>query len=251
MTATCRIEGCHKPAKTVGLCSGHGHRLRRYGDPEYAPPPRPVSKCSIEGCDGDVRGRGYCRKHYARLLAHGDPLSGGIDYGSAQKFVAETALLTGVSECIAWPFGKNSEGRGRVKINGKSMNADVAILTAAKGDKPTSKHECCHTCGNGHLGCVNPDHLYWGTRKENVADAIRHGTAFNLRDVIRHGELAASAKHSDATIAEIRNRIANGERQIDLAEEYGISKTHINRIWKGLSRTKDAANDNGKKEMAA
>lgn len=176
----CSVVGCKKEARSAGMCSGHYHRLQRYGDPEHVPPPRQPSICSVDGCDAQVGrtgGKGYCRKHYKRFRTHGNPLGGGIDYGSANKFVQEASLKSDVEECIIWPFGKNSEGRGRVNIGGNPQNADVAVLTAAKGEKPTPWHECCHSCGNGHLGCVNPLHMYWGTRKENVADAIAHGTA--------------------------------------------------------------------------
>ena len=34
--------------------------------------------------------------------------------------------------------------------------------------------DLCHACHNGL--CSNPLHLYWGTRKENVADARINGT---------------------------------------------------------------------------
>ncbi len=226
------------------MCSGHYHRLRRYGDPEFAPPPRPVSKCSIEGCDGDVAGAGYCRKHYKRLRAHGDPLAGGIEKGAAKRFVRELIQADPVDECIPWPFGKNSEGRGRINWNGRPTNADAAVLEASVGTKPTPKHETCHRCGNGHLGCVNPSHLYWGTRKENVADAIRHGTAYLLERAERYGEKSPASRYSDAVIAEIRDRISKGERQVDLASEFGMSKTHVNRIWKGTIRVGPPANDN-------
>ena len=43
-----------------------------------------------------------------------------------------------------------------------------------------NKIDLCHNCGNGK--CSNPKHLYWGTRKENVEDAIRHGTWANRWD---------------------------------------------------------------------
>lgn len=39
------------------------------------------------------------------------------------------------------------------------------------------KIDLCHYCGNGK--CSNPKHLYWGTRKENIDDSIRHGTKKN------------------------------------------------------------------------
>jgi len=34
--------------------------------------------------------------------------------------------------------------------------------------------DLCHACHNDK--CSNPKHLYWGTRKENVADAMHNGT---------------------------------------------------------------------------
>ena len=38
---------------------------------------------------------------------------------------------------------------------------------------PTRGIDLCHYCGNGK--CSNPNHLYWGTRKENAEDTKRHG----------------------------------------------------------------------------
>lgn len=34
--------------------------------------------------------------------------------------------------------------------------------------------DLCHACGNDK--CSNPNHLYWGTRSENIQDAKNHGT---------------------------------------------------------------------------
>lgn len=233
----CSVAGCGKVSKAMGMCSGHYHRLHRYGDAGYVPPPRQISTCSIEGCGspvGRTGGKGYCQKHYKRFRAHGDPLAGGIDYGSANKFVKEAASRLDVEECILWPYGKNSEGRGRVNIAGKSINADVAVLREARGEKPTPKHECCHSCGNGHLGCVNPSHLYWGTRKENVADAIAHGTSYALNRAT--GEFSPNSKFSDDLIAVARKRMAAGEAAQAVARDLGIGKTYIYAIRDGLFR---------------
>ena len=52
-----------------------------------------------------------------------------------------------------------------------------------------SKIDLCHACGNEK--CSNPKHLYWGTRSENVQDAIVHGTLNGNPFLIlieRHGE---------------------------------------------------------------
>ena len=40
--------------------------------------------------------------------------------------------------------------------------------------------DLCHTCHNDK--CSNPEHLYWGSRKENIDDAKRNGTWHNVWD---------------------------------------------------------------------
>ncbi len=44
-----------------------------------------------------------------------------------------------------------------------------------------------HACGNGK--CSNPRHLYWGTQKENIHDAIEHGSHTSpwYRAIAKHG----------------------------------------------------------------
>ena len=32
-----------------------------------------------------------------------------------------------------------------------------------------------HKCGKGNLGCINPDHLYWGSIQKNMDDQYTHG----------------------------------------------------------------------------
>lgn len=141
---------------------------------------RAVSVCSVVGCEnpvGRTGGKGYCRKHYSRFRAHGDPLAGGTGKGEVQEFM-RWIVTQDTDECIQFPFYRSAHGYGRYNPpGGEAMGAHVYIATAVHGEKPSPDHEACHVCGNGHNGCVTPRHLYWGTRKDNVADAIAHGTA--------------------------------------------------------------------------
>lgn len=78
-------------------------------------------------------------------------------------------------KCLLFPFRTASTPRGVVSYNFKAMPAHRAMcLHVHKLPKDPSKNMALHRCGNGHLGCVNPRHLYWGDRSDNNSDAARH-----------------------------------------------------------------------------
>lgn len=64
--------------------------------------------------------------------------------------------------------------RVRVKFNCRSMSAAEAMLLMTQGLPPEGKTVAAHKCGNGHLSCVNPKHLYWADKKENARDRVLH-----------------------------------------------------------------------------
>lgn len=84
----------------------------------------------------------------------------------------------------------------------------------------------CHKCNNPC--CCNPDHLYQGTPKDNVKDMIKAGTRY-----ITWGERSGRHKLSAKQIREIR---ASNDRQIDLANKYGVRKSTISMIINYKSR---------------
>lgn len=81
------------------------------------------------------------------------------------------------------------------------------------------KGKCiCHTCDNPK--CVNPEHLYQGSFKDNAKDASDRGR-------LRHGE-----KHHKSKLTEddVRYILTSTEKGIDLAKKYGVTKTQISLI---------------------
>lgn len=77
-------------------------------------------------------------------------------------------------DCLTWPFSRNPTGYGSFKRDGKTCYAHRYICEWAHGAPPDPSYQAAHSCGNGHLGCVNPMHLSWKTRSENQLESTWH-----------------------------------------------------------------------------
>lgn len=176
--------------------------------------------CSIDGCGKTVLARGWCSRHWQRWNRHGDPLAGGITRGGLIRWIEEVALQYGGGDCLIWPYGTNGNGYSKISQNGRMMYVHRLICERKYGPPPTSKHDAAHSCGKGHLRCVNPHHLRWATRKENFADKLLHGTH-------GQGERHAMAKLTEAQVSEIRD--ANGLHR-EIAKRFGVTPQTISDI---------------------
>jgi hypothetical protein len=186
-----------------------------------------MNTCSVDQCDNLVYARNLCNKHYSRLRRHGDPLvTLQAEDGAPQKFI-ETALShQDDKECLFWPYSRT--GGGYAKWSNTTEETQLVcriICKGIKGPPPTARHEAAHSCGRGHLGCVNPHHLEWKTSSENEADKIIHGT-----DSI--GERSGKAKLTWVKVWEIKalKGKLSGRK---VAATYDVSKATIYCIWNG------------------
>lgn len=73
-----------------------------------------------------------------------------------------------------WKGCKLKNGYGRILHNGKVKLAHRVALESIIGEIP--KNMCALHKNSCHLrDCVNPDHIYLGTRKDNMRDRIKTG----------------------------------------------------------------------------
>lgn len=133
--------------------------------------------------------------------------------------------------CHVWTASLDHQtGYGWFSFKRKPLGAHRVAFYFAHGRWAT---ECvCHHCDN--RGCVNPKHLFEGTRAENLADMRAKGRHAHGPNPKRQGENHNLAKLTAKDVQEIRALYAaGGVTQTALARRWGISQTHASDLIRG------------------
>jgi len=123
-------------------------------------------------------------------------------------------------------------GYGCIGFRGKIWRAHRMSWTLHHGEIPEGL--CvCHKCDNPK--CVNPEHLFLGTKKDNRDDMVRKGRA---RFASQSGEANGMARLTDEQVHEIKTSSCG---PVELSRKYGVHYRHIWAIRKGIKRAGVAA----------
>jgi hypothetical protein len=129
------------------------------------------------------------------------------------------------SGCIEWQGYTNERGYGMIRQGAKRVFAHRVSYQSAFGQIETGK--CVlHRCDNPR--CVNPAHLFTGTRADNNADKTAKGRQAKGRGHGKPGEQSHFAKLSAADVGAIR--ALSGISQRAIAARYGISQPNVSKI---------------------
>lgn len=137
-----------------------------------------------------------------------------------------------ITDCWEWQGSTKGMGYGYTIIgsrkDGTRRTASTHRLAYEewKGEIPNG-YFVCHKCDNPR--CINPEHLFVGTRQDNIDDRERKG-----RNIVKFGEDKSNSKLTMKDVKDARwERAYKGTTYQALADKYGVGKHTIMNAIKG------------------
>lgn len=133
-------------------------------------------------------------------------------------------------DCWVWNLAKNNKGYGKFGTGKMSTDYAHRISFRLFREEIPNGLNVLHTCDNPP--CVNPNHLFLGTQKDNGSDC-------RIKGRTSRGSGRPLSKLSEDQVIKIRNLHSEGARQIDLVKKFRVSKTTIciivnKKAWKHI-----------------
>lgn len=136
--------------------------------------------------------------------------------------------VKGDTECWIWKGTLKGGGYGQIGFNYRYFHAHVISYMLAKNSDIPPGLCVCHTCDN--RVCVNPAHLWLGTKGENNTDRAKKG-----RTASKKGMDNGRAILSELDVIKIRELAASTDYEF-LAARFGVKRPTIaaivcRRLW--------------------
>lgn len=154
----------------------------------------------------------------------GHAASGMYSEKSKAKFLRNVSPITETG-CHIYLCGvpTNHGGHVQVKFDGKRIMAHRMAWELVNGEIPKNMlvlHKC------DVPSCVNVEHLFLGTVRDNMNDRGAKGRT-------ARGDKVGTSKLSPSDVVTIKGRALRGESRRTIATDFGVSKTTIEKILDG------------------
>lgn len=138
----------------------------------------------------------------------------------ARKRIVGKIEIENETGCWEWIGAVRDNGYCRTTYKGKNWYLHRLSFAAFKGAIPEG-NDVCHKCDNRK--CCNPEHLFTGSRADNMADAVSKGRQ-------AQGFMLPQTKLSRKDIVEIIARAETGEYYKNIADDFGVTRQLIGHI---------------------
>lgn len=131
-------------------------------------------------------------------------------------------------ECWIWTGQLKNEGYGSFRMNGTQWRSHRLAWTLLVGPIPEGM-VVCHNCpGGDNPACVNPAHLFLGTRADNNHDMAAKGR-------VRQGEQHPYARLTEDLVRKIRSAYIPRQYSYKrVAAQFGIPLTTVEETIRGI-----------------
>lgn len=137
------------------------------------------------------------------------------------RFSAKVSIIASTG-CHEWQSTLHRDGYGKFYYEGDQVQAHRVAYMLFVGEIPAGKM-ILHRCDNRR--CVNPQHLYTGTAKQNVADKVARSKWYG------------SMRFKAGAIDECRRLYALGAMsQQEIADKLNMDQTSVSRFVRGKYR---------------
>ena len=133
--------------------------------------------------------------------------------------------------CLEWAGTRNKGGYGTKTVGSRADGSRTTklahrIVYELVNGGIDAKMCVLHKCDNPP--CINPEHLFVGTRADNHMDMLKKGRRKDLK-----GEERFNSKLLSSQVVDIKKQLLQGVRQSDIARQYGVNQTLISAIKTG------------------
>lgn len=137
--------------------------------------------------------------------------------------------------CWNWTGQGSIDGYGYIDIRNKTYRAHRVAWEVYKGEEIPEGLQVCHKCDNRR--CINPEHLFLGTNKDNHLDKVRKGRH-------AHGSRIGCSKLTETQVEEMRALHESGASYRQIGKLFGVhfataGKAIRGSTWKRASGQSD------------
>ncbi|MFN8996034.1 MAG: HNH endonuclease signature motif containing protein [Pseudomonadota bacterium] len=144
-----------------------------------------------------------------------------IPKDALQRLLSKTEPAPG--GCMLYTGCVQSNGYARATVNRKTDYAHRHVYRLAKGPIPKGM-DVCHSCDMRR--CISSDHLFLGTRLDNMRDAVRKGRQAK-------GNRLPNAKLSPSVVRAARLASALGASTREIALAADVERSTMRSALKG------------------